>query len=261
MEPRLNPLIQMLYSLDAPGPRLGEPLRLEFGGLSWLLERNRQGVHCRVQSDIDAAPGLRFEGLLGMPEEGCWLRFDAMAPAQPVELGITTDLALMPGGQVRGYLGLPLVLRLSALTMEPRRVGEQVEGMELLRLPEPGLRLGWREREGYFHPWKSPLLARPGDGGPQDASRLWLRARLHNHSEEVVRTRRCRIELEGLEARLLRRYAFAPAMDWSLGPRSTITFRHLPNLDRLFLDSEEGAEEGGAADEGPEWTPGEEIAR
>jgi hypothetical protein len=251
----------MLYSIDAPGPRLGEPLRLEFGGLSWLLERNRQGVHCRVQWDAGEGEDLRFDGLLGMPEEGCWLRFDALAAQQPVELSITTDLALMPGGQLRGYLGLPLILRLSALTMEPRRVGEQVEGLELLRLPEPGLRLGWREREGYFHPWESALLARPGDGGPLDACRLWLRTRLRNLGDEVVRTRRCRIELDGLEARLLRRFAFAPAMEWCLGPRSSIRFRHLPEMDAPFLEREEASAAEEAPEDDPEWHPDEGLAQ
>lgn len=251
----------MLYSLDAPGPRLGEPLRLEFGGLSWLLERNRQGVHCRVRSEVDAADEVRFDGLLGMPEEGCWLRFDAMAPEQPVELSITTDLALMPGGQLRGYLGLPLILRLSALTLEPRRADETVEGMELLRLPEPCLRLGWREREGYFHPWESGLLARPGEGGPRDASRLWLRTRLRNESEEVVRTRRCRIALAGLEARLLRSHAFAPAMDWRMGPQGGITFRPLPDLDRVFLQDPDIGSDTALDEDGPEWSPGEGVAR
>jgi len=216
----------MFYAVDARSPSTGEPLSLEFGGRRWLLERSRHGVTVYVLRGEETV----HESLLGLPERGCDLRFEGMAPRHPIELGIGTELTLAPGGQVRGWLALPLDLRL--VHVPEGDAPQPAEGQELLRVRDPELRLGWREGQGYHHPWDSRLLRAPGDADEDRhrRERLWLRARIRNDSEHVVHTRRCRIALAGFPARVLRGMAMGPSMDWNIGPLGGIRFRHLPVL-------------------------------
>ena len=219
----------MFYVLDAELPSQTEPLRKDFCGVQWLLERGVAGVNCVA---IDG--GILFEGLLGLPEEGGRLRFEATALRHPVELSLEKELALAPGGQLRGYVDVPLELRLlyvSAAESEGLDIRDTQEGgQELVLLREPKLRLGWGERHGYYHPWRSTFRQLPSSEEGRVARTLWLRMRINNPSKRVQKAKHCRLELGGNTAQILRGMAFGPALDWSLGPGGRVRYRELPEL-------------------------------
>lgn len=222
----------MLYVIDAELPSQAKPLRLDFCGVQWLLERDASGVRC-----LAIEGGILFEGLLGLPESGGRLRFAASALRHPVELTLAKEMALAPGGQLRGYVDVPLDQRLLYVSEEGSDASQIDAGQELVLLREPKLRLGWRDKDGYYHPWTSEFRQLPRYEAGRVGCKLWLRMRIKNQSKQVQKAKHCRINLEGMTAQVLRGMAFGPGLDWSLGPGAHIHYRELPELGKKDPDS------------------------
>ena len=212
----------MSFSVEVPLPSRSESSKVELCGVQWIFERRADGLHAVAHDGR-----LLFEGMLGVPEGDAALVVEAIPPRHPVEFHLASDVVLAPGGAVRGWIALPLDLRLC--------FGQD----ELVHLEHEGLRLGWRERGGYHFVQESTLHKAPRLG--TDARRLWLRVSFVNQDRNVVRPSRSRLDLSRSEVLGLRGFAVGPRVDWILGPVGGVHLRRLPRL--------------GGSREGPEPVP------
>lgn len=191
----------MSHSVDAPLPSSGRSVRVDLLGVQWLLERSPEGVRCLASEGEPV-----HDAILGLPEEGGFLRFECRPPEHAIELAIDTNVTLAPGGRVTGYFALPLDLCLCFVSERARA--------ELVLLRHRELRTGWRDGEGYFHPWRSPLHAKPR---AREGRCLWLRLFARNGRNDALELTLLRLALAGHGVQVLRGFAIGPAVFWRAG--------------------------------------------
>jgi hypothetical protein len=202
-------------SVDLPVPVRGVA-QVRLLDFEWTLEARPDGLRCMAVADR-----VRFDGWLGVPAGTACLHVSALPPRFRVEVELESDLVLVPGGAIRGWFDVPLRQRLWM------RGGNGAEH-ELCVVEDPELRTGWREGEGYYHPWRSAWTSRPGV--PPVPARLWLRARAVNMGPAVARPRQLRLDLAGRELHLLRGLAIGPGIVWRLGREEEVELRRLPRI-------------------------------
>lgn len=196
-------------------PAAGRTQRLELAGVQWLVERARGGV--RVVA-LDGEP--LWKAILGLPAAGRLSVF-ARFPAAPLEWEPSHPLLLAPGGALRGWLVVPLVCGLAW-------IGADGTERELALLPDPELKQGWREEDGYFHPWRSGLGDGPRGRRALPARRAFCRLAVLNGGREVERIARLRLPLAGAEPARSRAGLVGPCVRVGLGPRGGTRLRPLP---------------------------------
>ena len=165
-------------------PREGRPVQLALGERQVVLERRFGGV---LLVSHDGAQVT--ERVLGLPQGGGHLELEARPPDHPLELELTTDILLLGGGRVRGYLPLPVHWHLMFHGLDG--------SVRLQSFAPPGLRLLWRdggERGGYALRCSAPLVARPG-GPVGDASLCWLPVRIQNRGFSALRPPRLELRV------------------------------------------------------------------
>ncbi len=207
----------MALSANVPLPAWARPVRCQLCGVQWVLERRADGVHC-VASD----GAVLWEGMLGLPENDAELTLEVMPPRYPIELELESHIVLAPGGEVRGWIAVPLETRL--LWSGAGAVDE------LVRLEPPGLRVGWRDGEGYHHPLVARLSKAPR--AERGERCLWLRAYFSNRGPETVRPQRCRLSLASIRLRRMRGVVVGPRVTWVFGIRGGVRVTELPGWKR-----------------------------
>jgi len=148
------------FAMETPQPHpsrtlvrplpLGGALRLDRGDLSLLLES--QGGQCRMVKVQDGRPVKEL--LLGIGGRG-EVYLEVFPPERPLVLELEPQVALGPGGWLKGYVLVPLGWRVWIGTGKgPARFLE--------KLPPPGLKLSFlgNSGKGYVHPFQARLLSR-----------------------------------------------------------------------------------------------------
>lgn len=209
----------MALKVEVPPPTSAKPVQVELCGVQWLLERRSDGVRC-VATD----GGVLWEGMIGLPGERVRLELEARPVQDPIELTLTSEVVLASGGRVRGWVTLPLELRLLAC-------GAVGGTQELVALGDGELRTGWREEDGYYHPYQSALHRAPRREWSGRSRVVWVRMFLENRGETSVRPDRCRLDLSGHAMWLLRGLPLGPRVNWRFGDRDELRVLPLPGLD------------------------------
>ncbi|GEM_PF-2863660 len=208
----------MNLDLDVRVPSSGEPRRVDCAGIQILFERSMRGVRV-VALESDPI----WKAVLGLPETGV-IRIAPRLPRHPLEWELESRVLLVPGGRVRGWLKVPVLLHL--FWVEPGR-----DPLPLAVLPDASLKTGWREEGGYFHPWSAPLSEGPWGGRTLPSRRCWVRVVLEQSSEggpEAFPIERLGLHFEGLSPKRLRGDLIGPCVRWTRGPGGGQRLRLLP---------------------------------
>lgn len=155
-------------------PKTGETSHVDVGRVQIVLERNRAGVALLAH---DGQQGQRH--YLGLPPGGA-LGVEMRAPEFRVRVRVQDALTLAPDGRLRGYVSVPLPMKLFW-----EREGGKAEG--LLDVMPRELRTAWMgegPQGGYMHEVSSRFYAELR--GPATSGGTMVPILLHNRSGRPV---------------------------------------------------------------------------